>query len=71
MFCSSLAFQGTHSAARRATLPETDGFKLAGSEKVTGRVGRIAPNRADAPRDSTIRQNARLDDSTIRRFGNS
>ena len=35
------------------------------------RVGRIAPNRADAPRDSTIRQNARLCDSAIRQFGNS
>ena len=35
------------------------------------RVGRIAPNRADALRDSEIRQNARLGDSAIRRFGNS
>ena len=35
------------------------------------RVDRIAPNRADGPRDSTIRQNTRLGDSAIRRFGNS
>ena len=30
-----------------------------------------SPNRADALRDSTVRQNARLRDSAIRLFGNS
>ena len=41
------------------------------SQAAAVRVGRIAPNRADAPRDSAIRQNTRLGDSAIRRFGNS
>ena len=34
-----------------------------------GRVGRIAPNRAAAPRDSRFGQNERLGDSAIRRLG--
>ena len=48
-----------------AASPMTQGLLTA------ARVCRIAPNRADAPRDSTIRPNARLSYSTIRRFGNS
>ena len=36
-----------------------------------GRVVRIAPNRAAAPRNSRFGQNERLSDSAIRRFGDS
>ena len=39
------------------------------AKAIAARVGLIAPNRADAPRDSTIRQNERLGNSTIRQFG--
>ena len=42
-----------------------------GPQGLAGRVVRIAPNRAAAPRDSRFGQNERLGDSAIRRFGSS